>query len=93
MTPYTTKAEYREQIIPEYQGNPLLEVLPDIWPSDHVVQMLSEKQLIIMGNGSWTYSTGCIASTDCMSSLWSSTLILNSAYPGTSVKATCTGTR
>lgn len=40
MTPYTTKAEYREQVIPEYQGNPLIEALPDIWPSDQVVWML-----------------------------------------------------
>lgn len=30
-------------MIPEYQGNPLIEALPDIWSSDQVVQMLSEK--------------------------------------------------
>lgn len=30
-------------MIPEYQGNPLIEALPDIWPGDRVVQMLSEK--------------------------------------------------
>ncbi len=43
MTPYTDKAEYREQVIPEYQGNPLIEALPDIWSGEQVIQMLSEK--------------------------------------------------
>ena len=43
MTPYTDKAEYREQVIPEYRGNPLIEALPDIWSGGQVIQMLSEK--------------------------------------------------
>lgn len=43
MTPYTVKAEYREQVVPEYQGNPLIEALPDIWTTDQVVRMLSDK--------------------------------------------------
>ena len=43
MTPYTDKAEYGEQVIPEYQGNPLIEALPDIWSGEQVIQMLSEK--------------------------------------------------
>lgn len=36
------KAQYREQVIPEYQGNPLIEALPEIWGGDMVVEMLSE---------------------------------------------------
>ena len=43
MMPYTVKAEYRNQIIPEYQGNPLIEALPDIWSTEHVIGMLSDK--------------------------------------------------
>ena len=43
MMPYTDKAEYLEQVIPEYQGNPLIEALPDIWSGGQVIQMLSEK--------------------------------------------------
>lgn len=30
-------------MIPEYQGNPLIEALPDIWSGGQVIQMLSEK--------------------------------------------------
>ena len=37
------KAQYREQMIPEYRGNPLIEALPEIWDSDTVVEMLSEE--------------------------------------------------
>jgi len=37
------KAEYQKQVIPEYQNNPLIETLPEIWPSSQVVGMLSEK--------------------------------------------------
>lgn len=42
MIPYSVKAEYREQIIPEYRGNPLIEALPDIWSTDEVIERLSE---------------------------------------------------
>src|SRR5215213_546381 len=34
-------AGYTEQEIPEYQGNPLLEVLPPLWPKEEVAQLLS----------------------------------------------------
>lgn len=37
------KARYQEQVIPEYQGNPLIEALPEIWAGDVVVEMLSEE--------------------------------------------------
>lgn len=43
MMPYTVKAEYRNQIIPEYQGNPLIEALPDIWSTEQVIGVLSDK--------------------------------------------------
>lgn len=36
------EARYLEQVIPEYRGNPLIEALPEIWPGDAVVDMLSE---------------------------------------------------
>lgn len=36
------KARYREQVIPEYRGNPMIEALPEIWPGETVVEMLSE---------------------------------------------------
>jgi hypothetical protein len=43
MTPYTVEAEYRKQIIPEYQRNPLIEALPDIWSTEQVIGVLSDK--------------------------------------------------
>jgi len=43
MTPFTVNAQYREQVIPEYQGNPLIEALPDIWSSGEVINLLSQK--------------------------------------------------
>ena len=35
------KARYREQVIPEYRGNPLIEALPEIWSGETVVELLS----------------------------------------------------
>lgn len=35
------KAEYKEQVLPEYAGNPLIEALPPIWSPDKVVKMLA----------------------------------------------------
>lgn len=37
------KARYLEQVIPEYQGNPMIEALPEIWSGDAVEEMLSEE--------------------------------------------------
>lgn len=37
------KARYLEQVIPEYQGNPMIEALPEIWAVDTVEEMLSEE--------------------------------------------------
>ena len=37
------KARYLEQVIPEYQGNPMIEALPEIWAGDTVEEMLSEE--------------------------------------------------
>ncbi len=34
-------ATYLEQLIPEYQGNPLIEALPPLWTMEEVEQMLS----------------------------------------------------
>jgi hypothetical protein len=34
-------ATYSEQLIPEYQGNPLIESLPQLWSMEEVEQMLS----------------------------------------------------
>ena len=42
MNPYMEKARYREQVIPEYRGNPMIEALPEIWSGETVVEMLSE---------------------------------------------------
>lgn len=42
MNPYMEKARYLEQVIPEYQGNPMIEALPEIWAGETVVEMLSE---------------------------------------------------
>jgi len=33
---------YREQIVPDYRDNPLIEALPPIWSTDEVVDMLSQ---------------------------------------------------
>jgi AAA domain len=35
------KAVYKEQLVPEYQGHPLIEALPPIWSRDTVVERLS----------------------------------------------------
>ena len=43
MMPYTVEAEYRNQIIPEYQGNPLIEALTYIWSTEQVIGVLSDK--------------------------------------------------
>ena len=42
MNPYMEKAHYLEQVIPEYQGNPMIEALPEIWAGETVVEKLSE---------------------------------------------------
>lgn len=34
-------AEYKEQLVPEYQGQPLIEALPLIWSRDEVIERLS----------------------------------------------------
>jgi hypothetical protein len=34
-------AEYINQVVPDYKGNPLIEALPPIWSSSEVVDMLS----------------------------------------------------
>ena len=45
MMPYTDKAEYLEQVIPEYKGNPLIEALPDIWSGGQVIQRSEERRV------------------------------------------------
>ena len=36
-------AEYFEQVLPEYRGNPLIEVLPDILSSEDVKRLLRRR--------------------------------------------------
>ena len=40
---WTVKAEYHEQILPEYQGNPLIEALPDIFSVSDKKKKLTRK--------------------------------------------------
>lgn len=35
------KADYKEQLIPEYRGHPLIEALPPIWSEEEVIERLS----------------------------------------------------
>ncbi|MCD8299636.1 MAG: ATP-binding protein [Clostridiales bacterium] len=49
MMTYTRKAEYTEQVIPEYHGNPLIEALPEILSGSDVIRALSEKEDYNMG--------------------------------------------
>lgn len=37
---FTVKAEYSEQLLKEYQGNPLIEALPPIWSFEQVEELL-----------------------------------------------------
>ena len=37
-------AEYKPQIVIDYQNNPLIEALPDIWSINEVVDMLSHNE-------------------------------------------------
>jgi len=39
-----TDAVYREQIVPDYKYNPLIEALPPIWSSNAVVDMLTHNE-------------------------------------------------
>ena len=36
---WTIKAEYRAQVLPEYQGNPLIESLPDILSANDTMRL------------------------------------------------------
>lgn len=70
------KARYLEQVIPEYQGNPMIEALPEIWSGDAVEEMLSEEAPHHDGERMLdSRGTVCIASSVCsiISSRWSST--------------------
>ncbi len=89
MTLYTDKAEYREQVIPEYRGNPLIEALPDIWSGGQVIQMLSEKAAYNNREREldMQYRMHCIYRLFGIFSHWSSTLISNSGYPEASARA------
>jgi hypothetical protein len=37
-------ADYKEQVVADYKGNPLIEALPSIWSSGKVVDMLSRNE-------------------------------------------------
>ena len=39
-----SKTIYREQIVPDYRDNPLIEALPEIWSGAEVVDMLSRNE-------------------------------------------------
>lgn len=41
MTARTVKAEYLEQVLPEYQGNPLIEALPEIMSAEDTLECLT----------------------------------------------------
>ena len=41
MAAWTVKAEYLQQVLPEYQDNPLIEALPDILSASDTVKMLT----------------------------------------------------
>lgn len=41
MAAWTVKADYLEQVLPEYQGNPLIEALPDIMSAEETLSCLT----------------------------------------------------
>lgn len=49
MTQYINQAKYRDQMIPEYQGNPLIEALPPILSNQELIQTLAEDALYSSG--------------------------------------------
>lgn len=49
MTQYTNQAKYLDQMIPEYQGNPLIEALPPILSNQEIIQTLAEDALYNSG--------------------------------------------
>lgn len=41
MAAKTVKADYMEQVLPEYSGNPLIEALPDIMSAEETLSCLT----------------------------------------------------
>ena len=41
MAAKTVKADYMEQVLPEYNGNPLIEALPDIMSAEETLSCLT----------------------------------------------------
>ena len=95
MMPYTVEAEYRNQIIPEYQGNPLIEALPDIWSTEQVIGVLSDKAAYNNGERKLDiqYRLHCIHRLFRYFQPWSNTLTLGRGFPGASGRGIWAGTR
>lgn len=60
---WTTKAEYHEQMLPEYQGNPLIEALPDILSAGDTMRLLTRKPRYVASERTWDakYRIHCLA--------------------------------
>ena len=60
---WTIKAEYRAQVLPEYQGNPLIESLPDILSANDTMRLLTRKPRYDEGERDWDakYRIHCLS--------------------------------
>ena len=60
---WTTRAEYHEQALPEYQGNPLIEALPDIFSASDTMRLLTRKPRYVESERTWDakYRIHCLA--------------------------------
>ena len=60
---WTTRAEYHEQVLPEYQGNPLIEALPDIFSASDTMRLLTRKPRYVESERTWDakYRIHCLA--------------------------------
>lgn len=57
------KAEYHDQVLPEYQGNPLIEALPDILSASDTMRLLTRKPRYVEGERTWDakYRIHCLS--------------------------------
>ena len=63
MAVWTVKAEYHEQMLPEYQNNPLIEALPDILSANDTMRLMTRKPRYDESERSWDakYRIHCLS--------------------------------
>ena len=84
MAAKTVKADYMEQVLPEYNGNPLIEALPDIMSAEETLSCLTRTPAYNQGERNLRRNTGSIACPVCCMIIINplrSTWISKTVYP------------